>query len=157
MIPKRPAWDEFFDRAVDFVVVKLSQILSLKSVVEWHVDHGGGDLHAQDVDQESGKEHGLVDALEDWEAKPSGGEECQSGSQPNEDEDRLIVLDDSIDRLETLKKSAITQGLKPRHDDDAEDESDAGNESAAESCDCKKESESCHDVDWVVLRSHPDR
>ena len=50
MVPKNPAWREGFRGLPDSIIVELLKVLSLKAIVEWHVDHGGGDLHAWEVD-----------------------------------------------------------------------------------------------------------
>lgn len=80
---------------------------------------------------EEGKVHGSAQCPN---AKYSRRDQCQHRTDPHEDKQRLIILDDSIDQLKRSDEAAVVQAPDARHDDGRKGEEKAGNQRTQKRC-----------------------
>jgi hypothetical protein len=107
----------------------------LKLVVQGDVDHDRWQLHTEQVDARSDDREQAIDSRERPQAHERGDDHCQPRADPDEDKQRLVVLDDSIDHLKCSDEADVIQALDAGHHDDREGEQEPADERAQTRCD----------------------
>lgn len=133
-VPRVPSRFEGRSGIGEFVGAHRFEVVCLQLVVQWDVVDEGRHLDGEQVDDCSDEHEATNEPISFCDREHRREDHGQDGATPDHDEDRLVVLDDAIDRLERREEASVVQCTETRHHDDRKDQQQAGHQGNEQRC-----------------------